>query len=63
MVHEPGRGGEGAGQCGSGGAAPSGSFGIGRGGLDAPAVLFWAVAGVPLAWGIWKTLEGAIKIF
>ncbi len=47
----------------AGGAVPSGSFGIGRGGLDGPAVLFWAVAGIPLAWGIWKTLEGAIKIF
>ena len=42
---------------------PSGSFGIGRGGLDARAVLFWAVVGIPLAWGVWKTLESAVKIF
>ncbi|MDR3469451.1 MAG: OFA family MFS transporter [Xanthobacteraceae bacterium] len=47
----------------SGASVPSGSFGIGRGGLSAPALLFWAVVGIPLAWGIWKTLEGAIKIF
>jgi MFS family permease len=44
-------------------ATQSGSFGIGRGGLDAQAALFWAVAGIPLAWGIWTTLQGAIKIF
>jgi MFS family permease len=41
----------------------SGSFGIGKGGLDAKAALFWAFVGVPLAWGVWKTLESAVKIF
>jgi MFS family permease len=41
----------------------SGSFGIGKGGFDAKAALFWAFVGVPLAWGVWKTLESAIKIF
>jgi MFS family permease len=40
-----------------------GSFGIGKGGFDARAALFWAFVGVPLAWGVWKTLESAIKIF
>jgi MFS family permease len=40
-----------------------GSFGIGKGGLDGRAALFWAFVGVPLAWGVWKTLESAIKIF
>ena len=40
-----------------------GSFGIGRGGLDVKAFLFWAFVGVPLAWGVWKTLESAVKIF
>ncbi|MBC9883336.1 OFA family MFS transporter [Bradyrhizobium sp. INPA01-394B] len=40
-----------------------GSFGIGRGGLDGKAALFWAFVGVPLAWGVWKTLESAVKIF
>jgi len=40
-----------------------GSFGIGKGGLDAKAVVFWAVVGIPLAWGVWQTLQSAIKIF
>ncbi|MGD0849709.1 L-lactate MFS transporter [Bradyrhizobium sp.] len=44
-------------------AGPTGSFGIGLGGLDAKAMLFWAFVSVPLAWGVWKTLESAIKIF
>jgi MFS family permease len=44
-------------------AMQSGSFGIGRGGLDARAALFWAFVGIPLAWGVWKTLESAMKIF
>jgi MFS family permease len=44
-------------------AIQHGSFGIGRGGLDAKAALFWAFVGIPLAWGVWKTLESAIKIF
>ena len=25
--------------------------------------LLWAVVGIPLAWGVMKTLESAIKIF
>jgi MFS family permease len=40
-----------------------GSFGIGKGGLDGRAALFWAFVGIPLAWGVWKTLESAAKIF
>ena len=44
-------------------AAPSGSFGIGKGGLDAKALLFWAFVGIPLAWGVWVTLKNAIRIF
>jgi MFS family permease len=44
-------------------AIQHGSFGIGKGGLDVRAVLFWAFVGVPLAWGVWKTLESAAKIF
>jgi MFS family permease len=43
-------------------AIQHGSFGIGRGGLDARAALFWAFVGIPLAWGVWKTLESAAKI-
>jgi len=44
-------------------ATQGGSYGIGFGGLDAKAALFWAFVGIPLAWGVWKTLESAIKIF
>jgi len=44
-------------------ALPSGSFGIGKGGLDLQATLFWALVGIPLAWGAWKTLQSAVKIF
>jgi len=34
-------------------AATTGSFGIGRGGLDVTAVLAWAVALIPICWGVW----------
>ena len=44
-------------------AIQHGSFGIGKGGLDAKAALFWLFVGVPLTWGVWKTLESAVKIF
>jgi MFS family permease len=44
-------------------AIQHGSFGIGKGGLDFTAVLFWAFVGIPLAWGVYKTLESAVKIF
>jgi hypothetical protein len=39
------------------------SFGIGYGGLDAQAVVAWALVGVPLAWGVYMTLLSAVKIF
>jgi MFS family permease len=44
-------------------AIQHGAFGIGKGGLDVRAALFWAFVGIPLAWGVWKTLESAAKIF
>jgi MFS family permease len=44
------------------GGAASGSFGIGKGGLDLPAIVFWFFVGIPLAWGVWITLESAVKI-
>jgi MFS family permease len=47
----------------SGAAIQHGSFGIGRGGLDAKAALLWLFVGIPLAWGVWKTLLSAAKIF
>jgi MFS family permease len=40
-----------------------GSFGIGRGGFDVKAALFWAFVGIPLAWGVWVTLQSAAAIF
>ena len=40
-----------------------GAYGIGRGGLDAQVFLAWALVGIPLAWGVWKTVENAAKIF
>jgi MFS family permease len=43
--------------------ATTGSFGIGKGGLDAQAALFWAFVGIPLAWGVWITLKNAARIF
>jgi MFS family permease len=52
-------------QAASAGAATAqtGSFGIGKGGLDARAAAFWLFVGIPLAWGVYKTLESAVKIF
>ena len=44
-------------------AASSGSFGIGRGRFDAKAALFWALVVVPVAWGVWITLQSAVQIF
>jgi MFS family permease len=44
------------------GNATSGSFGIGKGGFDWQAAMFWAFVGIPLAWGVWITLESAAKI-
>ena len=39
------------------------SYGIGRGGVSAPVLLAWTFVGVPLAWGFWKTLQGALVLF
>ena len=41
----------------------SGSFGIGRGGLDRDAAIAWLAVGIPILWGVWITLQSAIKIF
>jgi MFS family permease len=43
-------------------AIQHGSFGIGKGGLDIRAAAFWLFVGIPLAWGVYKTLESAAKI-
>jgi MFS family permease len=44
-------------------AIQHGSFGIGKGGLELRAVLFWLFVGVPLGWGVYQTLLSAAKIF
>jgi MFS family permease len=44
-------------------AIQHGSFGIGTGGLDVSAALFWAFVSIPLLWGVWMTLQSAVKIF
>ncbi len=41
----------------------TGSFGIGKGGLDAKAVPFWLLVVIPLAWGVWKTAQKAVGLF
>jgi hypothetical protein len=38
--------------------ATTGSFGIGRGGLDPKCSV-----GIPIAWGVWITLQHAVVIF
>ena len=40
-----------------------GSYGIGKGGFDGAAIAFWAFVGIPLAWGVWLTLQSAARIF
>ena len=37
----------------------SGSQGIGRGGLSGAALIPWAIVGIPILWGIYKTLSKA----
>lgn len=44
-------------------AGPTGSFGIGKGGLDARAMLAWAAVGLPLLWGVWVTLKSSFALF
>jgi MFS family permease len=41
----------------------SGSYGIGKGGLDLGAFVFWTLVGVPLAWGVWETFSKALVFF
>ena len=46
-----------------GGAKVSGSFGIGKGGIDAKAVPFWLLVLIPLGWGIWITVQKTVALF
>src|SRR5512141_333109 len=36
---------------------------VGSGGFDITALLAWAAVGIPLAWGIWITLQKALVLF
>jgi MFS family permease len=51
-----------AASAGAAAATQTGSFGIGKGGLDARAAAFWLFVGIPLAWGVYMTLLSAVKI-
>ncbi|KNY31673.1 MFS transporter [Agrobacterium sp. SUL3] len=44
-------------------AGPTGSFGIGRGGLDAKAAFAWIAVGIPLLWGVWVTVRSSLALF
>ncbi len=44
-------------------AGPTGSFGIGRGGFNATALIAWAFVGIPISWGVWITLSKAFVLF
>jgi MFS family permease len=41
----------------------AGDSGIGKGQLDGKAVLAWLAVGIPILWGVWKTLQSAIVLF
>ena len=36
---------------------------LGSGGFNIRALLAWAAVGIPLAWGIWITLQKALVLF
>jgi MFS family permease len=44
-------------------AATTSDGGIGMGGVDFKSTLFWLFVGIPLAWGIWNTVETALVLF
>ena len=31
--------------------------------LDGKAIVAWLVVGIPILWGVWKTLDSAVAIF
>jgi hypothetical protein len=41
----------------------SGSYGIGYGGITPGAIVAWILIALPIAWGVSKTLESAVKLF
>ncbi|WP_072376842.1 OFA family MFS transporter [Hyphomicrobium sp. NDB2Meth4] len=42
---------------------PTGSFGIGLGGVSVGALLAWLAVGIPFAWGVWSTIVKAVALF
>ncbi|MCW2274399.1 MFS transporter [Rhodoblastus acidophilus] len=44
-------------------SGPLGTYGIGGGGFGIKTALAWSVVGIPLAWGVWQTLQKALAIF
>ncbi len=44
-------------------ASAAANSGIGTGSLSGAALIPWFVIAIPIVWGIYKTLEGAVKIF
>jgi hypothetical protein len=40
----------------------AGSHGIGKGRLDGKAAAFWLLVGLPLAWGVWNTVEKTLVL-
>jgi hypothetical protein len=45
------------------GRPEGGSFGIGKGGLTPLSALAWLAVGIPLAWGVWITVNKALILF
>jgi MFS family permease len=49
---------------GSGSSTPiASSHGIGRGSLSGAALIPWIIVAIPIAWGVYKTLDVAVHIF
>jgi hypothetical protein len=44
-------------------AQHGGSYGIGKGGFDLSAALAWAAVGIPIAYGVWITMNSAFVLF
>jgi MFS family permease len=44
-------------------AGPQGAMGIGEWRLNATSILAWLVVGIPIAWGVWVTLNSAFVLF
>jgi MFS family permease len=45
------------------GVIAGGSYGIGKGGFSAGALIAWAFVGIPILWGVWITLQKTAAMF